>query len=398
MMSMGSLFDSDPFQPRPIRFRLPVTRKKIDGKSYREYTLTLNYTASKEGDFTFGPLTFKGKIIGGVNEAQQAVPKEIYTIGPAVTVRVTPPPDEGRPECFIGAVGREVEAKASLDASTCKVGDPLTLKLEVTGGVSISNMRTPILGLQPELTRDFRVYDENVKSETLPNGKRFTYQVRPLREGTLEFPAVKIGYYNSERRAYEILTTQPLPLQAKPTTQIATASGPLTDEKGLQENQESLPCGITVVPLAKKNDALFPSLQTMLILFFTGPLACVLVSLIDPFRRLLVNLRNYNRTSGALRRARTSCRRAKTPAALIQAARCYFAERLGLVSGMALTPGDAAAALIAHGVGEGLANEVQSCLIHLEEGLYRPDASLSLADSAKALAETLAKVDQEVGK
>jgi hypothetical protein len=398
MMNVGAFFDGDPFQPRPIRFRLPVTRKKINGKSYREYTLTLNYVASKEGDYTFGPLTFKGKIIAGVNASQQAIPQEIYTIGPAVTVRVTPPPDEGRPDCFIGAVGRNAQATAVLDASLCKVGDPLTLTLEVTGGVSISNMRTPIIGLQPELTRDFRVYDENVKSETLSNGKRFTYQVRPLREGTLEFPPVKIGYYNSEHRAYEILTTQPLPLQAKPTTQIATASGPLTDEKGLQESQASLPSGITVVPLAKTNDTLWPSLQTMLLLGLSGPLACLLVFLKNPFERFLLNLRAYHRTTGALRRAQRACQQAKTPAHLLQATRCYLAERLGLSSGSALTPGDATAALAAQGIPMELTLELQTLWVQLEEALYRPEASLSLADSAKKLVKTLAHVDQEVAK
>ena len=398
MMNVGSLFDGDPFQARPIRFRLPVTRKKINGKFYREYTLTLNYVASKEGDYTFGPVTFKGKIIAGVNESQQAIPQEIYTIGPAVTVRVTPPPDEGRPDCFIGAVGRNAQATAVLDASLCKVGDPLTLTLEVTGGVSISNMRTPIIGLQPELTRDFRVYDENVKSETLANGKRFTYQVRPLREGTLEFPPVKIGYYNSEHRAYEILTTQPLPLQAKPTTQIATASGPLTDEKGLEESQARLPCGITVVPLAKMNDSLCPSLQRMLLLVLSGPLACLLLLLKTPFGRFLANLRAYNRTTGALRRVQRACHQAKTPSHLLQATRYYLAERLGLSSGTALTPGDATAALTAQGIPLELALELQTLLVQLEEALYRPDASLSLADCAKKLVKTLAHVDLEVEK
>lgn len=398
MMNIGSFFDGDPFQPRPIRFRLPVTRKKINGKSYREYTLTLNYVANKEGDFTFGPLTFKGKIIAGVNEAQQAISQDVYTIGPAVTVRVTPPPDEGRPDCFIGAVGRHVEAMASLDASSCKVGDPLTLTLEVKGGVSISNMRTPILGLQQELMRDFRIYDENVKSETLPNGKRFTYQVRPLREGTLEFPPVKIGYYNSEHRTYEILKTQPLPLQAKPTTQIATTRVSLTTEKGLQESQDSQPCGITVVPLAKKNETLFPARQTFFLLFLSGPFACLLIFFAKPFSQLLVNLRNYRRTTGALRRAQGMCRKAKDPAVLLQAVRTYLAERLGLVSGRALTPGDVYQALIAQGVRADLAQELQTVLVKLEEVLYRPEASLSLVASAQQVAEVLAHVDKEVTK
>jgi len=396
MMNMGAFFDGDPFQPRPIRFRLPVIRKKINGKSYREYTMTLNYVASKEGEFTFGPLTFKGKIIEGVNEAQQAIAQDVYAIGPAVTVRVTPPPDEGRPECFIGAVGRDVEATAALDASSCKVGDPLTLTLEIKGGVSISNMRTPILGLQQELTRDFRVYDENVKSETLPNGKRFTYQVRPLREGTLEFPPVKIGYYNSERRAYEILKTQPLPLQAKPTTQIATASGPVTNEKGLQEDQEPQPCGITVVPLPKMNDALLPEHRTMLLLFFTGPLACLLVLLVNPLRRLRGNLKAYSRTTGALRRAQSACGKAKDSAGLLQTVRAYLAERLGLVSGKALTPGDSAQTLIAHGVREELALQLHALLVQLEESLYRPDASFARETCVKQLGELLAAVDKEV--
>lgn len=398
MMNFGAIFDDDPFKPRPIRFRLPVTRKKINGKSYREYTLTLSYTANKEGDFTFGPLTFKGNIIAGVNEARQAIPQEIYAIGPAVTVRVTPPPDEGRPDCFIGAVGRDVEAKAALDANTCKVGDPLTLTLEVTGGVSISNMRTPVLGLQPELTKDFRVYDENVKSETLPNGKRFTYQVRPLREGTLEFPPVKVGYYNSERRAYDILMTQPIPIQAKATTQIATAAVPGARDTRTQEEQELLPCGITVVPLASHNATLLPSAQTMLPLLCAGPLLCLLVLLAAPFRRFVGGLRELNRTSGALRRARSACRKAKTPGALSQAARCYLAERLGLASGTALTPGEACALLSSRGIPEEVAREVQAQLAQLDEAMYRPDAALSLAESEKALADTLARLDQEVEK
>jgi hypothetical protein len=399
MMSMGSFFGDDPFKPQPIRFRLPVTRKKINDKSYREYTLTLNYTPTKEGDFTFGPITFKGNIISGVNDARQAIPLEVYTIGPAVTVRVTPPPDDGRPECFIGAVGRNVEAKATLDATTCKVGDPLTLTLEITGGVSISNMRTPVLGLQPELIKDFRVYDDNVKSETLPNGKRFSYRVRPLREGTLEFPSIKIGYYNSERRAYETLTTPPIPIQAKPTTQIATATEQRKEQTlSTKEDDDVLPCGITVVPLAMKNDSLLPPIRTVFMLLVSGPLMWLLVSLLAPFARFMRSIREFNRTSGALRRARSSCRKAKDTATLANVARQYLAERLGFASGTAMTPGDAYALLKARGIPEDVAIEVQSRLGQLDEAMYRPDADISTQEMACALAEAFTKIDQAVVK
>ena len=399
IMNIGAVFDNDPFKPRPIRFRLPMTRKKINGKSYREYTLALPYTPTKEGDFTFGPITFKGNVIAGVNDARQAIPQEVYTIGPAVTVRVTPPPDDGRPECFIGAVGRNVEAKATLDATTCKVGDPLTLTLEIIGGVSISNMRTPVLGLQPELVKDFRVYDDNVKSETLPNGKRFTYRVRPLREGTLEFPSIKIGYYNSERRAYETLTTPPIPIQAKPTTQIATATERGAAQTALtKEDDDVLPCGITVIPLAMNNDSLLPPTQTMIILLVLGPGLCLVVSLLAPFVRFMRGVREFNRTSGALRRARSSCRKAKDTANLANIARQYLAERLGFASGTAMTPGDAYALLKARGIAEDVATEVQSRLGQLDEAMYRPDAYISTIEMAHALAEVFTKIDQEVEK
>lgn len=399
VMSMGSLFDDDPFKPRPIRFRFPVTRKKLNGKSYREYTLSLTYTPTKEGDFTFGPITFKGNIIAGVNEARQAVPQEVYTIGPAVTVRVTPPPDDGRPDCFIGAVGRNVEAKATLDATICKVGDPLTLILEITGNVSISNMRTPVLGLQPELVKDFRVYDDNVKSETLPNGKRFTYRVRPLREGTLEFPSIKIGYYNSERRAYETLTTQPIPIQAKPTTQIATATEQgAAQTQSTKEDDDVLPCGITVVPLARNNDTLLPPVQTMLILSVIGPVLCLLVSLLPPFARFVRSVREFNRTSGALRRARSNCRKAKDSATLANVARQYLAERFGLSSGTAITPGDAYILLDTHGIPEEVATEVRNRLGQLDEAMYRPDAQISTLEMARALVDAFTQIDQAVEK
>ena len=80
----------------------------------------------------------------------------------------------------------------------------------MTGPVSVSNLRAPLLNLQPGLTRDFRIYDDNVSVDTLPNGKRFKYRVRPTREGTLEFPPIKLAYYDTVARAYKTVTTDPV--------------------------------------------------------------------------------------------------------------------------------------------------------------------------------------------
>lgn len=394
MGGFGSLFDNDPFRPRPIRFRLEPKRITANGKKYREYTLSLDYTPTKEGEFTFGPLSFKGTVITGVSADRQALTKEVYTIGPAVTVRVVPPPDEGRPECFIGSVGKALKAAAAFDATVCKVGDPLTLTLEVTGPISVSNMRTPLLNLQPELAKDFRIYDDNVTADTLPNGKRFKYRVRPTREGTLEFPPIRLAYYDTAARAYQTVTTAPIPIQARATTQIATAAGddPAAAADVLGTPARPLPAGITLSPQGPREASLAPSRRLLFTLLLAGPALCLLAALLAPAAALLAAWRAHRRHSGALHRARAALRRSSTADLAARAVRSYLAERLD-VAGSALTPADAAALLRARGVAEADAAACRDGLAHLDEALYRPGATTSVPEAVQRLLALLPKLD-----
>ena len=224
-MSLG-LFDfgEDPFALRPIQFRLPPKKVKRDGTNFWDYAVSLDYTPTAEGDYTFGPVTVKGSIIRGARADGTALMDEVFVVGPAVTVRVVPPPEEGRPDYFVGSVGKSMKASATLDTSRCKVGDPLTLTLDLTGEISVSNLKPPLLSLQPDASEDFRVYDDNIESASIAGGKRFTYRVRPLRAGTLEFPAVHVAYYDTVKGAYETVATDPMPLQVEETTRIAAVS------------------------------------------------------------------------------------------------------------------------------------------------------------------------------
>ena len=217
-------FGGDPFAARPIQFRIPYKKIQRDGTNYWEYAVSLDYTPTAEGDYTFGPVTVKGAIIVGARPDGTAKMDEVFVVGPAVTVRVVPPPEEGRPDYFIGSVGKSMRATASLDTSRCKVGDPLTLTLDLAGEISVSNLKPPILSLQPGHSDDFRIYDDNIESENIEGGKRFKYRVRPLRAGTLEFPAVLVAYFNTAKGAYETVATDPMPLQVEETTRIAASS------------------------------------------------------------------------------------------------------------------------------------------------------------------------------
>ena len=391
----GRLFgDDDPFQPRPIRFRLTPGKVTLNNKKYREYTLTLNYTPTKEGEFTFGPLSFKGTVIADVTADRQAVTKDVYTIGPAVTVRVVPPPDEGRPEWFTGSVGKSMKASAAFDATVCKVGDPLTLTLELTGPISVSNLRTPLLSLQPELTRDFRIYDDNVSADTLPDGKRFKYRIRPTREGTLEFPPVKLAYYDTAARAYKTVTTAPVPIQARATTQIATAEGSEAEKQTgmLDSRARPMPDGITLDAQGPCPGSLLPPRRITWLLLCGGPALCLLAALVAPLTACAAALRTRRRRSGAMRRACGALRRATTPAQAAHAVRAYLADRLD-VTGTALTPSEAALLLQRRNVAEETTSSCCALLARLDEAMYRPDAATQTAEVIRSLADLLPFID-----
>ncbi len=387
-MSFGSLFDSDPFRERPLRFLLQQEHSQIHDVRYRKYTLTLRYTATAEGQHTFGPVTFKGEVISGVTAERQAQMTEIYAIGPAVTVRVTPPPDEGRPEEFIGSVGKNITAAAQLDTNICKVGDPLTLTLSVTGDISISNMRTPLLNLQPELTENFRIYDDNVKTETLANGKRFSYRVRPTTAGTLEFPPIRIAYYDTDAKAYKTAATQPLPLQAEYTAQISAGR-----EGGIVEIKKTLPlpCGITLAESGIRNETLLPDRRAILILLLSAPLLTLLTLLLPQLLRVVRLLHSRRRHGGALARALRAIGRARTATELAQALRSWFTARME-VAGHSLTANDSARTLAEHRVPAEICQAMAALIATLDEAIYRPCAGGELP--RRQCAEILKRADR----
>ena len=376
-MGMSSFFDADPFQSRPLRFKFKQETKKINNIRYRVYTLTLPYKATGESEHTFGPVTFKGKIISNVTEQREAEVKDIYTIGPAVTVRVIPPPDEGRPDDFIGSVGKNITAKAQFDTSVCKVGDPLTLTLEITGNISISNMRTPVLNLQENLTRDFRIYDDNVKTETLKNGKRFSYRVRPTKAGTLEFPPVKISYFDTAAQEYRTVATSPLPIQAEFTTQVSAGSD--GEGGGIIELKKALPfpCGITLTESGLSRLSLLPSRRVLITLILIGPLLVAMILILPGVLRLIRGIKLRRTRSGALAHALKQIQKAQSAAELTKAIRGWHSARLG-VTGEAITGRESKKLLKAHSVPDEICTEMNNLIATLDEAMYRPDAITDL--------------------
>jgi hypothetical protein len=396
--------DGDPFRPRPIRFRLATAAVKRDGRAGWEYTITLSYLPRQEGDYTFGPLSFKGEVIVGADTRGQPQMRQISCVGPAVTVRVIPPAETNRPDCFIGSVGSNLTLHAELDASVCKVGDPLTLTLDVAGAVSLGNMRPPLLNLQSDLTSDFRIYDDNVASSAIPSGKRFQYRLRPIREGTLEFPPIQVAWFDTASRTYRIALSEPIPVQARANAQLMEEghTNGISQMTRLEiERTATIPAAIMVSAAGARTAVLLPSRALVVTMLLSGPVVLLLtwcgLALYRSRRQLTVAYRRRCALSRVLADLRQPGLAAQPEATTVgRLVRRYLAERLN-VAGGALTPAEVLRLLQAHHVTAATTAACGELLARLDQELYHPGADRTGgAATIQAACTLLTKVADEL--
>lgn len=341
---------SDPFErPRTATFALPREDTTLRGEPAWRYRLTARFTPRAEGDLSFAPAVLRGALATGVRDGNRAIATEVFCTSAPLVVHVAPPPSEGRPDTFCGTVGTSLEAVASLDAQTCRQGDPVRLTLDVSGTFSQRAFRAPALATRPGVKDVFRVYDE-VKTEPgpSPGSLRLTYTLRPLRAGTLELPALDLAYYNTASNAYAVARTTPVPLRVAevpafdPDALFAAVEADTTDAAQSETGTDDLPPAILADAASVTVDsrrAWLPS-PRLLALSLALPLLAAALALGRFLRRGAVARRAAARRRRAPNRATRALRRARTPSAALDAVRAFFRDAHGL-SAAAFTPADA---------------------------------------------------------
>lgn len=335
----------NPFAPRRARFPFSVSRVSINGTNCWRFTATTPpYRAAKPGNLSLPPATLEIPLITSVKTSRNrfgetvAVPeiKETVLASPPLSITVLAPPETNRPASFCGAIGPDISATASLDASVCTAGDPLTLTLTISGGTDLS-MVTPPDFSQHLSAAGFRLDSASLKTSTLPDSRRFTWRVRPLKTGTIEFPPIPVSFFDVDTRAYATVSTPSIPIQVKAGAQAALGS---LDPADSLSDQFPLPDGIDLSPSAATPSPLLPSLRTTLALFILPPLAFILVRLAPPLRRRLAS----RLASRRLQNAWPKCRRILASSApapkKLDAIRTFLSIRFN-VNGRAATPADA---------------------------------------------------------
>jgi len=339
------------------------SRETLDqnGVRYWVYTLTLRYTPKKEGDYTFGPVLFKGNTIVNVDADSRGVMQPVFAVGPAVTVRVEPPPEEGRPDTYVGAIGSQLTATAGIDVQTCRIGDPLTLTLALSGDFSLDNLRPPRLSAQEELVRHFRVYEDTIQSATKDGTRTYTYVLRPLHGGTFELPPIEIAYYNVKTRAYQTVRTEPIPIHVREgavleENAVLRAAPASTEPSGDADAGTPVAAPLRMFSNSAQSVPLTGGLWHVLVIVLTPALFAVIILVQRSWRNRATRRRQIRRRRALSRALKDLGRQRLRDAAdgslsraLVQALRHYLGDRTGTAAA-GLTPSDAVRVLETSGV------------------------------------------------
>ena len=175
---------------------------------YWQFDFVRRFTAQKTGSYQFGPVSFQGDLaVGFENGRLQG--EAFFANAKAITVNVVPPPEKGRPDDYINAVGL-FDMTASAAPDKVKVGDPITLTLRVRGSGSFEDMTAPKLESIPAFADNFKIYEATDK---LTDGQmEFSWSMRPLNDKVREIPAITASFFNVDTGQYFQMKTNPIPL------------------------------------------------------------------------------------------------------------------------------------------------------------------------------------------
>ncbi len=141
-------------------------------------------------------------------------------------------PAQGRPASFGGHIG-EYRISASASPLDVSVGDPITLRVTLSGPDYLGHVDLPPLGNQTELASYFKIPDERADGKIAGSSKVFTQTIRAKNESVKEIPPIALSYFDTKKGRYETVSTAPIPIVVH-TTNVVTAvdaegvsSGPL---------------------------------------------------------------------------------------------------------------------------------------------------------------------------
>lgn len=214
-------------------YEVPVRKFAVSfgGVSYIVYAVTFRIYPVSPGEHSFGSAAVKAKVQHGTKmvvdqfwgrKRRVADYKTLYAYGDPVSVRVAALPETGMPRGFTGAVG-EYSIEVSADEQVVKVGDPVRLRISISGEGLLSLVKRPLLSEQPAFD-GFQVTESLEPGQVDKDEGRVVFEqvVRPASEDIEEIPPVEFSFFDADAGRYRTVGSRPAPMKVLPT-RIVTA-------------------------------------------------------------------------------------------------------------------------------------------------------------------------------
>ncbi len=256
------------------------TRNGLDGSpvSYYRYELSRSFTADKVGVYTFGPAVLKGTFVTGMSRREYLATK-IVAIAPTISVEVRDIPTP-RPATYCGGIG-EYRWNASASPESLRVGDPLTLTLEVEPTArsgSLERIAAPDLSSNSELMDRFDLLDKNPTGRLDGRLKKFSYALRP-KKPDVEIPSISLSTFDPSNESFVDVSLPPIPLKVTEASKLSSGElvGSLPNSNASDNRSKAEGIFQNVVDPSRLKDEQIPwrPLATMVASCWGGALASI---------------------------------------------------------------------------------------------------------------------------
>lgn len=206
------------FLPKPERVELPDQ----DGNPVRwlRYDFKRSFTAEKIGPVSFDSVSLKG-LFAVPGEGDKLSAERFYTLSKPLDLTIRDVPADNRPNDYIGAFG-QFDFDVALVPETARVGEAMTLTVALKGKGSVLNVKAPDLESNSAITDHFKLYPPT--EQTSDGGAQWTWSLRPLTDGVLEFPPLSVSYFDVQKEKFVTLQSKPIPVTVEKSAGNTVAS------------------------------------------------------------------------------------------------------------------------------------------------------------------------------
>lgn len=232
---------------RTFPLRLLNTSETVGfGEFQAIWCMPLKFRVIKPGIYSADNFTVKAQAITGkvinrrtiLGNAQTNEVIEVYGKSNQLKIEVKPLPEKNKPLDFGGAIGVFNFEVVSSSDTDLKVGDPVTLHINVIGKGAWEFVNAPDLNKMPSITDFFRLANEMPAGVVDTDGRRkeFNVKLRVKSTAIKEIPAIPFSYFDIEKGQYVTKYSKPIPIKVFENSNKVEVVTFNTDEN--QENKK----------------------------------------------------------------------------------------------------------------------------------------------------------------